>query len=970
MMLGDIDLTDVYGQTFDNGVTVLADNRSIRIWNNSEEDVGEMQGYVPVKMVARIIDECVFADMDLSLQEPAQNIHLSFVSDNAWAIHDELFPQDYRNIVVTDITFDAEGDFLQPFEFDATTHDYTLFYEGNAATWGDDAFDVLTIYDSGGMVVKNFYDLDGGTFRVAIAAVRADLAQYELYTININRIVSLDDAIVNQEVNDITISDRLYVTYADETTNTAIATDGNGNWVAVVPAGPIDFDKLADAPAIAALTAYGQLGVEVNKQLRLKAAVTPDYSVEKFNDFNHYDMADEFTPKGYEMAYVEGYVDEQGKFQGSMGGGDDQRYPLNLDLSHCYSEEEAQNLAGHRMQLFGIFEGEDEMSFEDFNNLTFVVLDAVDLGYYLIGEFNEWNEFDMVPFTFEGDDKATLSMPLVGEFLVKDGQGNWLGGPTSADRYTLTADSPSSNLVAEGKKNFCLEIPSTYTLTIDNGILTASGFPTEGYYLCGDFNGWKAEAMAKNDDGTYTIQATLGEHDKFKFRDCNGNWYGGDTQGNGDTYEIHSDWCTDIDLTLGDAGSNFIINTAGNYTFILADDGQHLKLTVKGFAVPPVEVAYIDENREEQTAMAIALTGSETALGAEGEETWYVADGTLNYTQTLTLSGDVHLILASGAVMSIGTEAEPVGGYGIDGNAAECALTVYGQTLDDDTAGHLNVNSGDDCMLLWGDYAQHGGNVALNSTDGAGLWLDYNVTLTGGTLYITAYAKGIANGGNIDILGGKFSATGSVYSDIYSNRGTFTFGWKTADDVITFGRLDRGSTDCAIKFVEGQAFTDGENIYDSTTPQDVLWALTNVTLRPAPTFAIHLPSEFEHGTVECDKTTAAEGQTVTLTVTPDDGYELDGLTVTTVDGEPSGAPRRAPLRANVDVTPGENGTYTFAMPAAPVAVTATFKEATITAVEDINVATAKRGQRYNLMGQPVAGDYKGIVVEDGKLMVR
>ena len=136
-----------------------------------------------------------------------------------------------------------------------------------------------------------------------------------------------------------------------------------------------------------------------------------------------------------------------------------------------------------------------------------------------------------------------------------------------------------------------------------------------------------------------------------------------------------------------------------------------------------------------------------------------------------------------------------------------------------------------------------------------------------------------------------------------------------------------------------------------------------------PTYTISLPESFEHGTVECDKTTAAEGETVTLTVTPDDGYELETLTVTfSNEDEPSGAPLR--LRGgSVELTPGENGTYTFAMPAAPVTVSATFKESTVTGVEDINVATTKRGQRYNLMGQPVGNDYKGIVIEDGKKIV-
>ena len=134
-------------------------------------------------------------------------------------------------------------------------------------------------------------------------------------------------------------------------------------------------------------------------------------------------------------------------------------------------------------------------------------------------------------------------------------------------------------------------------------------------------------------------------------------------------------------------------------------------------------------------------------------------------------------------------------------------------------------------------------------------------------------------------------------------------------------------------------------------------------------FAITLPESFENGSVTCDKTEAAEGETVTLTVTPDDGYELETLTVTTVDGEPSGAPVLRLRGGSLELTPGENGTYTFQMPAAPVTVSATFKETTVTGLIDLDAARLKSGQRYNLMGQPVSRDYKGIVIEDGRKRV-
>ncbi|MCD8005458.1 MAG: hypothetical protein LUF29_00570 [Oscillospiraceae bacterium] len=65
-----------------------------------------------------------------------------------------------------------------------------------------------------------------------------------------------------------------------------------------------------------------------------------------------------------------------------------------------------------------------------------------------------------------------------------------------------------------------------------------------------------------------------------------------------------------------------------------------------------------------------------------------------------------------------------------------------------------------------------------------------------------------------------------------------------------------------------------------------------------------------NGTVTADMDSATEGTTVTLTVTPDSGYELSTLTVT--DGEGN------------EVTVADD--YTFTMPASDVTVTATFVE--------------------------------------------
>lgn len=127
-------------------------------------------------------------------------------------------------------------------------------------------------------------------------------------------------------------------------------------------------------------------------------------------------------------------------------------------------------------------------------------------------------------------------------------------------------------------------------------------------------------------------------------------------------------------------------------------------------------------------------------------------------------------------------------------------------------------------------------------------------------------------------------------------------------------------------------------------------------------YAVNISTDIENGSVEADKQSATQGETVTLTVTPDGGYELESLTVGT-EGDVSS-------RSNVTTTEGdEPGTYTFEMPAAAVRVEATFKKATPTGVTDLSTSNLSGGQRYNLMGQPVRKDYKGIVIENGKKII-
>ena len=73
-------------------------------------------------------------------------------------------------------------------------------------------------------------------------------------------------------------------------------------------------------------------------------------------------------------------------------------------------------------------------------------------------------------------------------------------------------------------------------------------------------------------------------------------------------------------------------------------------------------------------------------------------------------------------------------------------------------------------------------------------------------------------------------------------------------------------------------------------------------------------STASNGKVSLDKSTAKKGDTVTVTVTPDAGYQLDKLTITDAKGK------------FVDVTKKFDGKYTFTMPDSKVTITPTFSK--------------------------------------------
>lgn len=215
-----------------------------------------------------------------------------------------------------------------------------------------------------------------------------------------------------------------------------------------------------------------------------------------------------------------------------------------------------------------------------------------------------------------------------------------------------------------------------------------------------------------------------------------------------------------------------------------------------------------------------------------------------------------------------------------------------------------------------------------------------DVTLNGGT--VAASADGDASvalsaAHFLDFNGGQLSAVADG-ADAIGLRGlAINLGWTGAQDSVT-----ASSYSGAVTVDDGQFFRGSGGLYSGRIEDNA--ALANERLAPANVIV----SSGQNGSVAADRYFAAEGETVALTVSPDEGYELESLTI---------------RQGETEVALDED--YCFAMPAGTVTVAATFagKHYQIHAEEDarweIQITDAAReGERVGFMAE-ISLDYWG-----------
>ncbi len=303
---------------------------------------------------------------------------------------------------------------------------------------------------------------------------------------------------------------------------------------------------------------------------------------------------------------------------------------------------------------------------------------------------------------------------------------------------------------------------------------------------------------------------------------------------------------------------------------------------------------------------------------------------------------------------AIGGGSEGFGTVVINGGVIDAAADTSPGIGSGELAGtNVTINGG--TVTAVGDYWAAGIGTSYNHKD-----VTVDITINGGTVTATGgrFGAGIGGGAttnvsSITITGGVVVANGGQYAaaiggggadldqgqtgergncgtlvitggQVTANAGQYGVGIGNGGTCTTSGTITLGWTDKTdfikatnykgpVSVVDGKVLTDGTNDYYGTLTDEQKSAAAGKTLTPGMDSlnSVTIDDGIEHGTVTTDKKYAKEGDTVTLTVTPAEGYLLKSLSV--MSGETEVA------------TTGENGVYTFTMPDGDVTVTAEFE---------------------------------------------
>ena len=428
-------------------------------------------------------------------------------------------------------------------------------------------------------------------------------------------------------------------------------------------------------------------------------------------------------------------------------------------------------------------------------------------------------------------------------------------------------------------------------------------------------------------------------------------------------------------FTPGGAAQNSKITVKGGY--ILAQEcaasaqGNGATLDIQGGVLQSKDNAVVSGNGTKSntkdcggtiinisggTMIGTILTPGYIACGV-----YHPQEGTLTITGgKFQIKNGVGVLVRAGSANITGGEIVTTGS--VNGKVGDsqiiegCFGVVY------DTVSKYPGAAADDAIKVSGDVkiVTEKGNAPIKMRRAADS-TENKIEVTGGSFSApvdTEYLKGL----NAELNTGKGDTPYSYYTDVDAAKdaakklggGTVTDlkATSTTKFTLTLKFEDGATADQTITVAENGIFvlptptrsgsyafrywTDGTNTYAAGSEYTVtkeatltaVWRYTGSS-SSSSSYAVSVPSRVANGSVSVTPSSASKGTTVTITVKPDDGYELDKLTVTDKDGN------------RLSLSDKGNGKYTFTMPSGKVSVDAAFSK-----IETINFRDVKASDYF------------------------
>lgn len=372
-------------------------------------------------------------------------------------------------------------------------------------------------------------------------------------------------------------------------------------------------------------------------------------------------------------------------------------------------------------------------------------------------------------------------------------------------------------------------------------------------------------------------------------------------------------------------------------TFTMPEENVTVSAT---FTQP--SVTYLDANGHEQTCTSYTGLAGGHATTLEGG--WYAVtkNTTATYDGTLTLNGNVNLILEDGAKLYVGTESNPINGIGISTNISNVNsngynLTIYGQSTDAATAGTLKVYSssndknncggisltsatftlnggnvlvsstGTEGNGIYGEYfIMNGGKLDASSTNHAAIYMYYDITIGGGIVSTTGYDCGLhAANGSVKINGGSVNAS-VTGTPGFGNPAIYTANGRNSATNTTNSITINGGNLIANSWIKANGTAEGEgsiilgysNAADSIKADSYIPGDSgSIKVADGKCFTIDGTNAFS-GTLTDDRLTSIAGQTLV----PAYGVIIGNVTNGTVTASPAAFVIKDYANANKTVT--------------------------------------------------------------------